>query len=940
MRPFIQQFISVASARSEHVALYEDGAFFCSYGSLLEEVKKLAEKMRTHGVSAGDVVALRMPKSAAYIKALLASWFAEAAFVTIDPALPQLRQDFILSEVRPKLSIDAGLSLTLHADSASYSEDLAYIYYTSGSTGLPKGALLSHAGIVPMLEAQIGAFHITPQSRGLWVLSHQFDASLSDVGTILLAGATLCIETQPVASLVPQLAQIIEGRAITHLDLPPSLLRLLDVQRAYPTLETLIIGGEISHSETVREWASKLRLLNVYGPTEATVCTSMKRCEADWLLPNIGKPMPHLSYRLYDAQGNEANEGELWIGGTGLALGYIDRPELTAQKFVMQEGQRFYRTGDWVRQLETGEHVFLGRVDRQLKIRGQLVAPEEIEAALLQHPSVSEAAVILSAHEQLVAYVSGSRMQLHAWLQARLPASMMPARIVWLESLPRNHHGKIDLAQLASRMPEQSLSIEEDHPQVAQLQTIWMEVLHLSAPPSLDADFFDDLGGDSLRAIMLVLAAQAANIPLSLSAVGELRTLRRVMAHVEISTPLEHIDAMPTSTLRAKAIPDETMRIFCAQAVSLPRAEEGKILLTGGAGFLGSYMLRELLEHSPSHIICIVRGTDEEAARSKLWAALAALGYSDRALFDARVQIMLGDITLPYLGLPDDAWRQLAEDVAAIYHCAGRVNMVEPFDLLEPYHLKSVKTLLHLALTYTRKTLHVASTLSVFTASDRNYGICKEDDPFETMSYVYGGYAQSKWAADFYAMQCQALGADVRLYRFGLLTGNFVSGEASGQDHLSLFVRGIKRMGGVLTGEQVSLEMDVTPIDYAARAFFACATKGKKSCYHIAGAGRFTWPQLRSALMQRLALSPQTPEAWLKLKPKGIAETAAYMALCRAMPRQETYAQFRDMDLFQASGMRFNQTNTDSILKAEGTSCPPATDALLARYLDRILDGV
>ncbi len=344
---------------------------------------------------------------------------------------------------------------------------LAYVIYTSGSTGTPKGVLIEHRGIVNLLDAQVPLFGLRPGSRALFYLSTSFDASISDVGTALLSGATLCIEPPERLRPGPDLIELLRIRQITHVDIPPAVLPLLDPETLPACLETVIIGGEPCPPEVVRRWARRVRVVNVYGPTEATVCTSLCLCDPNtWDAPLLGRPIPNVAYRILDESGvavPQGTPGELCIGGFGLARGYLNRPELSARKFIVHEGERLYRTGDKVALRSDGEYQFLGRVDRQVKIRGLLIEPEEIEAQLLTHPQIQQAAVVKrplgrQSHKGLTAFVVARRgsstpsvQGLRQHLARSLPRWMLPQRFEFLSRLPLNAHGKVDLANLAMR---------------------------------------------------------------------------------------------------------------------------------------------------------------------------------------------------------------------------------------------------------------------------------------------------------------------------------------------------------------------------------------------------------------------------------------------------------------------------------------------------------
>ena len=363
-----------------------------------------------------------MPKSAEYVTALLACWMAGAAFVPVDPGLPAERRRFILRTADPKVLIAAhedpdaaslaipvscarphpiprlrareGLEAEVDRTQTIPPSRLAYVFFTSGSTGEPKGVMVEHRGLLPMLDRQIEVFGLGIGKRVLFLLSTMFDASVSDIGTALLSGATLVIASEHRLRPLSMLTETLRTERITHVDIAPSLLAALDAECTLPDLECAVVGGEPMPADAARAWSQRLRLVNVYGPTEATVCASLCLIGPDWERPLIGDPIPGTSCAVIDSEGRSSSRGELLILGDGLARGYLKQPELTGARFIRFGADRAYRTGDLVEIDSHGRLVFLGRTDRQIKIRGQLVAPEETEAHLAQLPGVARAAVI------------------------------------------------------------------------------------------------------------------------------------------------------------------------------------------------------------------------------------------------------------------------------------------------------------------------------------------------------------------------------------------------------------------------------------------------------------------------------------------------------------------------------------------------------------------
>ena len=432
---------------------FEDPQETFTYSELLECVVSAGTALGSRGLGPESLVALKFPKSASYVIAVLACWWCGAAFLPLDPDLPEERQQRYLMDAQPDLVLErlperppsrgAAGGISEAGEPVEVGpEDLAYVIYTSGSSGRPKGVEICHAGLVPLLLAQIEAFGLGPGKRALWLLSMQFDASLSDLGTALLSGATLIVADRGAALDLPR--RLSEARA-THLDVPPALLRSYRPEEMPECLETLVVGGEPSEPALLRQWARRFRVINVYGPTEATICTSLCRVDESWQAPRLGLPVAGMRHLVVD--------GELCIAGPGLTRGYRGQPELTREKLVEWQGQRVYRSGDRVELLPDGDCLFLGRLDRQIKLRGQRIELEEIEACALAFPGVVRCAVVAQS-DALVAFFSGAAAacDLRRYLGERLPAFMVPQRLVPLEAMPLTDSGKNDLPGLA-RIP-------------------------------------------------------------------------------------------------------------------------------------------------------------------------------------------------------------------------------------------------------------------------------------------------------------------------------------------------------------------------------------------------------------------------------------------------------------------------------------------------------
>jgi len=934
MTTFIHTFDKIAGKYADNIAV-DDRGQCVTYRDLQAKAKAVAQYLKSQQLGPEDVVGLAFEKSADYITALLGVWYAGASFAPLPPSLPAARRDFILQDAQVKKILSAP-DLTLLPAAANFvlpattAQNLAYIMHTSGSTGTPKGVAVEHAGILNVLQAQIKAFGMKATSRSLFYLSISFDASLSDMGTALLAGAALVIADDTTLRDGAALTRLLHDKQITHADIPPSLLRILKPADMPKSLGTIIIGGEACPPDTVRNWAKTRRIINVYGPTEATICTSLCECHPEhWQAPLLGTPFDGVEYKIIDE--------ELLIGGLQLARGYLNLSALNAQKFVHLQGKRFYRTGDRVRLLPTGDIEFLGRLDRQFKLRGQLVEPDEIEACLHKHPGIRQAAVVKSeGNATLVAYVIAktaiNTADICAHIRQTLPIWMVPAHIIPLESFPQTPTGKTDYAALAQRsLPRENTHNKPESAAEKKLWALWQQVLgHKNFGVT---ESFYAAGGDSLGVIRLLLEADRASIGLSPADLAAGKTIRTICASNQ-----DHNTAMPAAMLKNDVAFDAQWQHLIQQAAARPACARQDILLTGATGFLGSRVLSELLTHTNADIYCLVRASSAVEGLRRIQQSFAGFGMPAPVQTE-RLHIVPADLALPSFGIAAETYTQLCNNIGHIYHCAAGVNMVADYQTLYPANVDATKNILRFALTGTRKNLHHASTLSVFVSTDQNTGTAREADRLESIKTVYGGYAQTKFAAEYMLLQVPSDALSIHHYRFGLLTGDTTTGLACKRDFLAMFASGIQRLGYLPEGVEQKIHVDITPIDYAARAMTHLAKIAPAGVYHIANPKPASLGDLKSA-MQRAGhdiktLAQTRWQALIQNRPLDMIETAAVMALCRSQT-PDAYQRNRTMDLFQATDIAFDATQADAYLHMAGITCPPVTAALLDLYLANI----
>jgi nonribosomal peptide synthetase DhbF len=539
-----------AAATPDAVAI-EDSVTAVTYAELDARTNQIARLLTARGVGPGDVVALALPRSIRLVAAMAAVLKAGAAYLPLDPGYPSPRLAYMAADARPVLLVvDASTAEAMAAvdairvdlddpsvggrigrlsDAPLGQEDRvrpltvehpAYVIYTSGSTGAPKGVVVPQRGAANLRHLATECFGLGAHSRLLQFVSPSFDMSVADVWMTLLTGGTLVVADKPQLQPGPELERLITERAVSHVMLPPSVLQVLDPAQV-PASVTFVVAGEACTPQVVQDWTGDRRLIDAYGPTEASVYATVsdELTLSDAAAPPIGRPVPGFRVQVLDAGLRLVPvgvPGELYIAGIGLALGYLGRPELTATRFVPDPfgppGGRMYRTGDLVRWTPDGNLVFLNRNDDQVKVRGFRIELGEVETFLRRLPGVAQAAAMVRedrpGEHRLTGYVvpaDGVALdpaELRARLAAQVPDHLVPL-IVVVDEMPLTPSGKIERAALpAPVVAPGATSGAPLNPDEQRVADLFADILGV---PTKDAaaNFFD-LGGDSLSAARLL----------------------------------------------------------------------------------------------------------------------------------------------------------------------------------------------------------------------------------------------------------------------------------------------------------------------------------------------------------------------------------------------------------------------------------------------------
>ncbi|HEX2092034.1 MAG TPA: amino acid adenylation domain-containing protein, partial [Longimicrobiaceae bacterium] len=564
------------------------GAERLTYAELLERVDRLAGVLRDLGVGPEVPVGLFLERSNALAVSLLAVLRSGAFYVPLDPAYPAERLAFLLEDSgAPVVLTHSGLAAALPARPArvlcvdalgepdvsspvsihgrAEPDNLAYTIYTSGSTGRPKAVMVSHRSLLCYADAMARTLELSPADRILQFASPSFDVMVEEVFPAWLSGAAVVFPDSDLLGAPGELVRTVAEHGVTGFELPTAFWHewvrsMVEEGTALPPgVRFVIVGGERMLPERVRQW-SRLRtpLVHVFGLTETTVTSTTLRLEAGedgssrWRNLPVGRPLANVEVYVLDRAMEPVPcgvVGELYIGGEGVARGYRHRPGLTAERYVPHpltgdRGRRLYRTGDRVRWLEDGTLEFLGRTDRQVKVRGFRIEPAEVEAALVEHPGVADAVVVAREDEpgrsRLVGYVvpaaeAPSLPALRAFVGERLPGHMVPSAFVILEALPLTSNGKVDHRALPA--PGESVHPGTEHvaprtPTEHALAAIWAEVLEVERVGVHDGYF--ELGGHSLLAMRVISRVRRTfGVELPLRALFEAPTVAALAARVE-----------------------------------------------------------------------------------------------------------------------------------------------------------------------------------------------------------------------------------------------------------------------------------------------------------------------------------------------------------------------------------------------------------------------
>ncbi|MGB3294683.1 MAG: amino acid adenylation domain-containing protein [Phormidesmis sp.] len=947
-----------------------------TYQQLNQRANQLAHYLRELGIETEMLVGVCVERSLEMVVTLLGILKAGGAYVPLDPSYPKERLSltiegaqlsFLITQKHLENVVPKNQAKTVFIDQDSSiisqrsdqnirglvaEHNLAYVLYTSGSTGRPKGVAIEHRNTTALID-WASSFFASEQLEGVLAsTSLCFDLSVFELFVTLSCGGNVIVVQNAL-----ELSSSAPLAKITLINTVPSAINELLRMNCIPTsVKTINLAGEPLQNELVQKLyrlGHIEKVFNLYGPSEdttySTVCLVPQGTDD---IPSIGQPISNTSIYLLDSSMNpvpHGHEGEMYISGPGLARGYLNRPDLTGQKFISNPvsshpESRLYKTGDLAAYDNDGNLKFLGRIDNQVKIRGFRIELGEIESCLLQHYAINQVVVVAREGEQgnkrIVAYLVPNCFSnkqptlsrntltrvLRAFLSQKLPDYMIPSAFILLDQLPLTLNGKIDRRALPVPTWTRSALGSYIAPRTAierKLAEIWGDLLEIEVDKIGIHDTFEEFGGNSLLSVQVVSEVnEKLETTVSLSDFLEASTIENLSRRIEA---IAHGQVSESSVCDLENEVSLDPRIFPQEDLYGPIPE---ILLTGATGFLGIFLLNELLRKTRADVYCLVRATSLEEGKAKLWNQLKRHRLWEEGLCE-RIIPVIGDLSKPNLGLTDEKFFRLSEKIDSIYHCGAWVNVAYPYSALKAANVTGTEEILRLACRNRIKPVHFISTVDVYSFNqDTGTATVGEQDEIGPAHQLYSGYAQSKYVAEKLIVSAGERGLPVAIYRPSNILGTHKTGISSTDAFVMKMIQGCLHMG---CAPELEASLNIVPVDYVSQVIVELSQQkdSYSQAMNITNPQSITWIELLD-LMDELGYSMErlSYESWyahlLKIKNQGTANAIMPLA-----------ALFSNRKFIQKSlgAFDFMCGSAQRRMTDKGISCPQIGIQSLENYL-------
>jgi amino acid adenylation domain-containing protein/thioester reductase-like protein len=989
----LHQLFGKQASRTPDALAVVDPKHTYTYRQLDQATDAMAGYFQEQEVGFDIPVGIFMETCGEYVLPYLAALKAGGAYMPLDLAYPRRLLKKILGEAQPKvvvtkkayrdrLDFDHGTTVLCidqdpvwkmgtydpQAVAGQTLDHLAFIAYSSGTTGEPKGIQDPHRGAV---HSYMRRYEISNYQVGDRVACNIF--FVWELLRPLLRGATIYVIPDDTIYDPKLLVAFLDAHRITETLMTPSLLETVlnslpaeRIQAALSRLQVLWLNGEVV-TLNLRERAlavlpESTRLLNTYSISECHDVASLDlrrmAAVASEFCP-VGFANQDVDARLFDNQLQPVTDrpGELLIGGPCLARGYLKKPDLTAERFVTIDDRRYYRTGDMAQFLPDGRIEILGRCDSMAKIRGYSINLGAVESALQQLPGVHSCAVVVDGKEgqdkRLVAYVvpsasadesikrsSGACPELREALSGSLPAYSIPSVFVALDAIPLNPvTGKANRKALPE--PPRRSAADIDLPalppdaaardrQAAMLAT-WHQMLGLSADTMGPEDNFFDFGGHSLLAVELTVAIETV--------FGEVLNAKEIYAHPTVNALLARMDGPAPPAPQAPVsladearldatIADQVQSVESSRVAMLPDART--VFITGTTGFLGAFLLRQLIDTTPETVMlkCLVRTGDAKPPIDRIRDNLRYYGLWDTDLTN-RVSALSGDLSRPQLGLTPAQWQRLASDVSMIFHCASLVNYVYPYEVIKPHTVDGTREILRLASLDHAKPVFYVSTNGVFpTEQGGSFPEAPQIDPYA--EHLTSGYAQAKWVAEKLVWEAVERGLPACVLRPGNIGHHSATGAANPNDFQVMIMNACARTG--LAPEVDNWHFEMTPVDYLSQAIVHIASEKEhfNAAYNAVADDRIPAEGVFQQMHAKGLIRDIVPmETWCS----SLSEHAARE---NAPSLQLMAESLSDLTLYLADESDYDCRRFETIAQSRGLKRPPVDES----YFDKLFTAM
>ncbi|MCW8127990.1 amino acid adenylation domain-containing protein [Microbulbifer halophilus] len=818
-------------------------------------------------IKRGDLVPIISERSAYFVIAMLGIVKAGGIYIPVDDRNPEPRKNTILECSKARICLLSGGAKSGYIDDSgcrvAYIENIAddynskpvsidvsasqavYVVFTSGTTGTPKGVVVEYGSLDNIIKWHNETFLVKADSRMVSTASVGFDVFQWEVWSSLASGACLYIPSDEVRLDPGRLLEFFSGNEISHAYVPTAMVPdiVKNSKSNSLNLKYLFTAGE--KLQPLNTDHISYSVVDYYGPAEATIFATCNIVESSskGVPDSIGYPVADTEIYILDENLDvcpENEHGEIFIAGTCLARGYLHDPDLTCEKFFNHPSagnKRIYRTGDFGKWLSNGKIQFIGRIDDQIKIRGNRVEMGEITSFLNGQEEVERAVVIAEdtdkAGKQLIAFVVKKSdydsmldisISLRNRISAYLPGYMVPADILVIDRIPLTVNGKSDRSALLEIYQEYLRKSVADNqfsnPEELKIAEIWRNILGRERFGP-DDDFFNTGGHSLLAARVMKSISEVFEVKTYIRDIYEYKTVR--MLSEAISNRAQGFD----TSLDREPVIALTDDVFLPEGIEFGEysikqiSDPENILLTGATGFVGAHMLAELLSSTDSRIHCLVRGIDNLHARKRLDNALKKYLIRLSSEDVSRVEVYASDVSESYLGMEENVYRELSRTIDIVYHSASSVNFIQPYTYMKHDNVEGVRRIITFASDYRVKPLMLFSTISVYSWGHIHTGkkvVSEDDDIDQNLPAVVTdiGYVRSKWVMEKVADLAADNGLPLMTFRLGYATLNSQTGLCADYQWWGRFVKSCIDYNAIPDLDQ--LREGLTTVDYMVRA--------------------------------------------------------------------------------------------------------------------------